>query len=142
MVHLIKLTFKDLKNFTQERKIFFHETSCNPEILELNCHQACAVESAALTNPNTPVHLLFVSPSFPSNQTSELLHQLLSYENMNINYINVHEYIKYTPTEFWFSDDLLKNSLWPVVDMADILRLVTIWKFGGIHLDLDFVITK
>lgn len=139
---LISLIVKGFKNTSRKKKIFFHETSCNPELLEFNCRQACAVESAAFMNPNSNVHLLFVSPLPASKHTLQLLHKLNSYENVVIDQINVEKYFKYTPIHFWFSNELLKSSLRPMIDMADILKLVTLWKFGGIHLDFDYVITK
>lgn len=125
------------------RNIFFHETSCFGEFghAELNCRQSCAVESAARMNPDTLVHLLFLSPSPPSNRTNQMLEQLMSYENVEVRRVRVEDYIRNTPLERWYERGILKTSHWPRSHMSDIMRFLTLWRFGGIYLDLDVVVT-
>ena len=106
----------------------------------LNARQACAVESAAKMNPNMNVYLLFVSPSKISNQSREMFHQLQSYSNVRIRHIKPEEYVKNTPLDLWYRSGVLKKSRWPRSHMSDILRYLTLWKYGGIYLDLDVVV--
>ncbi|XP_076248960.1 lactosylceramide 4-alpha-galactosyltransferase-like [Calliopsis andreniformis] len=125
-----------------DRNIFFHETSCFDEGgLVLNSRQACAVESAAKMNPNMKVYLLIVSPSEISNQSREIFNQLQSYSNIRIRHIYAESYVKKTPLEWWYKSGVLKRSEWPRSHMSDILRYLTLWKYGGIYLDLDVVVT-
>ncbi|XP_070149584.1 lactosylceramide 4-alpha-galactosyltransferase-like isoform X3 [Polyergus mexicanus] len=126
------------------RNIFFHETSCfGDEGLVLNPRQACAVESAARMNPTMTVYLLFVSKSEFSNSTREIIrHLLLNYRNVKIRHIYPDRYVKGTPFEAWYTSGALKKSHWPVSHMSDMLRYLTLWKYGGIYLDLDVVITS
>lgn len=125
-----------------DRNIFFHETSCSDENgLVLNARQACAVESAAKMNPNMNVYLLFLSAAKISNQSKRLFNQLKSYPNVRIRHIYPLEYVKNTPLESWYKSGELKRSYWPTSHMSDILRYLTLWKYGGIYLDLDVVIT-
>ncbi|KOC61541.1 Lactosylceramide 4-alpha-galactosyltransferase [Habropoda laboriosa] len=125
-----------------DRNIFFHETSCfNEDGLVLNTRQACAVESAAKMNPNMNVYLLFVSPSKISNQSREIFNQLQTYLNIRIRHIYPEKYMKDTPLDSWYRSGVLKESRWPRSHMSDILRYLTLWKYGGIYLDLDVVVT-
>lgn len=127
------------------KNIFFHETSCfgDSGLIELNCRQACAVESAALMNPGMLVNLLLLSPSPPSNHTAKLLKYLIDYKNVKISRIYINEYIGNTPLEQWYANGkVLESSQWPRSHMSDILRYLTLWRFGGIYLDLDVVIVK
>ncbi|XP_032663639.1 lactosylceramide 4-alpha-galactosyltransferase-like [Odontomachus brunneus] len=124
------------------RNIFFHETSCfGQEGFTLNARQACAVESAARMNPSMTVYLLFVSKAEFSNNTQEIIKHLLKYHNIKIRYIQPDNYMKNTPLEAWYAKGALKKSYWPYSHMSDILRYLTLWKYGGIYLDLDVVVT-
>lgn len=123
------------------RNIFFHETSCfGEEGLVLNARQACAVESAARMNPTMTVYLLFVSKSDFSNSTREIVRHLLNYRNIKIRHIYPNRYVKDTPFEVWYTSGMLKKSHWPASHMSDMLRYLTLWKYGGIYLDLDVVV--
>ncbi|KAH0955741.1 hypothetical protein HN011_002980 [Eciton burchellii] len=123
------------------KNIFFHETSCfGEEGLVLNARQACAVESAARMNPSMTVYLLFVSKSEFSNSTQEIIKQLLNYRNIRIRHIYPEKYVKDTPLETWYASGALKKSRWPVSHMSDLLRYLTLWKYGGIYIDLDVVV--
>lgn len=125
-----------------DRNIFFHETSCfDQDGLVLNARQACAVESAAKMNPNMNVYLLFVSASKISNQSKELFNQLQTYPNIHLGHIYPEDYVRNTPLDLWYRSGILKKSRWPRSHMSDILRYLTLWKYGGIYLDLDVVVT-
>jgi len=125
------------------KNIFFHETSCfGEEGLVLNARQACAVESAARMNPSMTVYLLFVSKSQFSNSTHEIVKQLLNYRNIRIRHIYPERYVKDTPLETWYTSGALKKSRWPVSHMSDLLRYLTLWKYGGIYIDLDVVVSS
>ncbi|XP_035733681.1 lactosylceramide 4-alpha-galactosyltransferase-like [Vespa mandarinia] len=124
------------------KNIFFHETSCFDEKgIFLNPRQACAVESAALMNPESTIYLLFLSPSPISLETKEIIKQLSSYPNIKIRRIFPETYTKDTPLEDWYKSGTLMKSKWRRSHMSDILRYLTLWKYGGIYLDLDVVVT-
>lgn len=128
---------------TSGRNIFFHETSCfGDEGLTLNARQACAIESAARMNPSMTVYLLFISKSEFSNSTREIVRHLLNYSNVRIRHIDPQRCVKETPLDAWYTSGVLKKSHWPVSHMSDILRYLTLWKYGGIYLDLDVVVTS
>ncbi|XP_066592520.1 lactosylceramide 4-alpha-galactosyltransferase-like [Prorops nasuta] len=126
------------------KNIFFHETSCFGEQgIEFNVRKACAVESAARMNPQMKVFLLFLSPATVSNNAKALFNILSSYSNIRINRIFPEVYVRDTPLEEWYiGGEALHKSLWPRSHMSDILRYLTLWKYGGIYLDLDVVVTS
>ncbi|XP_078041740.1 lactosylceramide 4-alpha-galactosyltransferase-like [Augochlora pura] len=127
---------------TNDKNIFFHETSCfEDEGLMLNPRQACAVESAAKMNPNMNIYLFFLSQSVISNQSVEMFNQLQTYPNIKIRRLFLEKYVKRTALDQWYKIDVLKKSLWPRSHTSDILRYLTLWKYGGIYLDLDVVVT-
>lgn len=99
------------------RTIFFHETRCHPTnshyILNLTARQACAIESAALHNPNFQVFVLFASRThIPDNNDprAKLLNAIVSYKNVHLRQLNLWQYAKDTPIEDWLKKgDLLSS---------------------------------
>jgi lactosylceramide 4-alpha-galactosyltransferase len=67
---------------------------------------------------------------------------MLSYPNVRIWKLVISDYIKGTPLETWDFMAKVRSSKWPVVHASDILRIITLWKYGGTYLDMDFVIQK
>lgn len=125
-----------------KNSIFFHETSCSKEAT-LTARQACAVESAARMNPNRAVYLFYLSPSELSPKSETFYHLLIRYKNIKIRRILVKDYFANTPLEQWYKSGTLETtSKWPTSHMSDVLRYLTLWKFGGIYLDLDVVMIK
>ncbi|KAJ8923153.1 hypothetical protein NQ315_001707 [Exocentrus adspersus] len=130
------------------KSIFFHETSCNSYFngkITIGARQACAVESAARLNPNLDVYLLYASPGqfcFEDTESDRILKALLSYQNVNILHLNLEKYAQGTPVEDLYRRGFVENSLYAQSHASDVLRYLTLWKYGGIYLDLDVVVTK
>lgn len=149
--HLISCYFKDPMSNTlielnpnevNKNSIFFIETSCNHNNgINLNLRQGCAIESAANLNPNLQIFVLFVAPSFINNE-SEVINRLNSYTNIHLRYINFIKYTHKTPLQDFVVSNLIFTSHWPVSHSSDLLRFLTLWKFGGTYLDLDVVLMK
>uniref|UniRef100_A0A146MF39 Lactosylceramide 4-alpha-galactosyltransferase n=1 Tax=Lygus hesperus TaxID=30085 RepID=A0A146MF39_LYGHE len=146
--HLIKcyndpqLSSLDDGSVRKNKSIFFFETSCHHNgTFLLNSRQACAVESAALVNPDKDVLVLVPSP-FDKISTQSHMTALLSYPNVRIEHIDMSKYFIGTPLENWYKQGRLKTSRWPTSHTSDILRYTTLWKFGGYYVDLDVVILK
>ncbi|GLV37081.1 alpha14-galactosyltransferase 2 [Carabus blaptoides fortunei] len=47
-----------------------------------------------------------------------------------------------TPVESLYHSGKLQSSKWPMIHLSDVLRYVTLWKYGGIYMDLDVLITR
>ena len=134
-----------------ERHIIFLETRCvlsdsfreKQSGLDINQRQACAVSSAANTNPDSKVYLLYTCSVIGNRRDSpEYVKQMLSYPNVRIWKLVISDYIKGTPLETWDFMEKVLSSKWPVVHASDILRILTLWKYGGTYLDMDLVIRK
>lgn len=128
--------------------IFFHETSCssyeNGKIV-IERRQACAVESAAKLNKNRSVYMLFTSPGIVEDEGTEsdqIINALLSYPNVNLLRVNFDNYTKGTPIENIYKEGHIEYSGYAQSHMSDLLRYVTLWKYGGIYLDLDVIAIK
>ncbi|XP_011641827.1 lactosylceramide 4-alpha-galactosyltransferase-like [Pogonomyrmex barbatus] len=123
------------------RCLFFHETTCSPP--NLTPRQACAVESAARNNRNLNVFLLFFATGQFSKKSKKFVEILETYDNVYIRRVRLSTYIIDTPIEDWFSANIRefsKNHDWLYKDFHDYLRMLTLWKFGGVALNLDSVI--
>jgi hypothetical protein len=123
-----------------ERHIIFIESLCvlNDSVtgmqpgLAINQRQACAVASAANTNPDTKVYLLYTCSIIGNLWDSpEYVKQMLSHPNVRIWKLVFSDYIKGTPLETWDFMGKVRSSKWPVVHASDILRYLTLWKYGG-----------
>lgn len=133
------------------KSIFFHETSCGFQFgktVSITPRQACAVESAARMNPNMTVYLLYASPikftnaSFFPSKSERTLSELLKYDNIRIRRVDLNKYTKNTPLEGWYRTRQLQKSTYPNSHASDVLRYLSLWKYGGTYLDLDVVVMK
>lgn len=130
------------------KSIFLHETSCrsaeNGKITILP-RQACAVESAARLNPNLDVYLSFSSSGdlkSEGSQSDRMLLKLLEYPNLKIVHLDYANYTKNTPLQNIYSKGYLAKSSYAQSHASDILRYLTLYKYGGIYLDMDVVVIK
>ncbi|XP_050426489.1 lactosylceramide 4-alpha-galactosyltransferase-like isoform X2 [Adelges cooleyi] len=57
-------------------------------------------------------------------------------------YINLRSYANNTPLQNFITSKTIFTSNWPVSHTSDLLRFLTLWKFGGTYLDLDVVLMK
>ncbi|XP_028138147.2 lactosylceramide 4-alpha-galactosyltransferase [Diabrotica virgifera virgifera] len=140
----------DISDFNPRpgKSIFFHETSCHSfdhGKIVINSRQACAVESAAKMNPDLDVYLLYASPGifrFEGDESDHFLRSLLSYKNVHILHLNYENYVKGSPVETLWTSGKIEKSKYVVSHASDVLRYLTLWKYGGIYLDLDVVVIK
>ena len=94
-------------------------------------------------NPELNVFLLFLSDKgFPNATTTSIFDAIMEYQNVQINYLNITEYAKGTPMEEWVTKGELSRSKYQVSHTSDVLRFLTLWKYGGTYLDLDVVVLK
>ncbi|CAG9865108.1 unnamed protein product [Phyllotreta striolata] len=130
------------------KSIFFHETSCKSFLYDkifISSRQACAVESAARTNPNYDVYLLFTSPGllkFEGDESDDILKALSTYDNIKMFHLDYEKYTKGTPLENLYTSGKIEDSIYAQSHASDVLRYLTLWKYGGIYLDLDVIVTK
>ncbi|XP_055296562.1 lactosylceramide 4-alpha-galactosyltransferase-like isoform X2 [Sitodiplosis mosellana] len=129
---------------SDRRSIFFLMTSCSWKgKIALKARQVCAVESAAYHNPNRTIFILFASPvDLLTNTQSETLAVLQSYKNIHIQNINLDTFVEGTLAEDFYRSGKLFASKTLIEHMSDFLRLLVLYKYGGIYLDTDVVVQK
>lgn len=123
------------------RCVFFHETSCSPP--DLTPRQACAVESAARNNRNLNVFVLFFATGQFSKKSQGFADILQTYDNVYIRRVRLSRYVIDTPIESWFLANVRKfseNRDWLYKDFHDYIRMLTLWKFGGVTLNLNSIV--
>lgn len=106
--------------------------------------QACAIESAARWNPQRDIFVLFASQVglLHGKPSSPIMQSLGSYQNVHFRRINFRTFSMDTPAEEFFSTDTIFRSKYLIQTFSDVLRLITLYHFGGIYFDLDVIIQK
>nr|CAD7457263.1 unnamed protein product [Timema tahoe] len=132
--------------------LFFVESSCalgptDQSMVLIKPRQACALESAAKTNPNMTIYYLDTCLAEKDYDGSlvllnPLLKELFHYNNIRLYHINMKRYLVETGLEGWLLEGHLNKSHYPIEHASDVLRLVTLWKYGGVYLDLDMVVIR
>ncbi|XP_028173012.1 lactosylceramide 4-alpha-galactosyltransferase-like [Ostrinia furnacalis] len=120
------------------KSIFFHETSCKGG---LDARQACAVESTARSHPDWEINVLFTAPATKDTliNNSVLLGQ---FQNVNFYRIHVVKYAEDTPLKKFVARGALNRTRWRISHASDVLRYLSLYKWGGVYLDLDVVVAK
>ncbi|XP_067627297.1 lactosylceramide 4-alpha-galactosyltransferase [Eurosta solidaginis] len=140
------------------QSIIFHETSCSNEkirshiqymgnapinMMKLTAREACAIESAALHNPNLNVFVLFASPAYrDNNNTIPVIEAILRYPNVHLRNLNLWTYAAGTPMYQWLKEGELFRSNYVLSHLSDFLRYLTLWRWGGTYLDMDVVVLR
>ena len=121
------------------RRIVLHETSGRGY---LNVRQSCAVESAARHNPDRPIHVFMRWTAPDRGNSSDTWFTVLTHYN-NVEIIQIDDEIKYsnnTALFNWFKTRSRKN-LEQSGHLSDYIRSVTLFRGGGLFLDMESVIT-
>jgi hypothetical protein len=130
-------------------RIFFHETSGKNKLTITQC---CSIESAAKHHPNRSIQL-FVRPpeSFfdssmallQSNFLNTVWMRVLSrYPNVSVILLNYKNYFFGTPMEDWYKKKEWLKSQFEIAHMSDYVRILSLYKSGGLYLDLDVLTLK
>ncbi|XP_031631936.1 lactosylceramide 4-alpha-galactosyltransferase-like [Contarinia nasturtii] len=128
------------------KTIFFHQTTCSKTgIVKLNAKEACAVESAARHNPDRDIFVIFASPVGVIETKKELpqfYNKLQVYSNIHVRNMNIWRYSSDTPISSWLTSSKLFDSMFLYEHMSDIVRAMTLYRYGGYHMDLDVIVQK
>lgn len=121
--------------FNPNKQIHFAEIAGNP-ILSLRA--ACSIESATHHHPDWTVTLYNVSKM----QEDARLKTLLQIPNFKLAELNINSLFENTTLSNWYFNGVYKQSWYPVAKLSDALRLVLLWKKGGIYLDTDILVLR
>lgn len=123
---------------SSNNSIFFHETSCEGN---LTSRQACAIESAARAHLDYQIRVLFNAPLTEATLSGNPFTVFRIFKNVQFARIHMNEYAKGTPMERVVRG-ALNGSLWWITHASDVMRYLTLYKWGGVYLDLDVVVVK
>lgn len=119
-----------------------HQVNVNNEQVRLN-FKCLPNFILALINPDREVFVLFTSPiGFRSSTPLPVIDALLTYPNVHLNYLNITQYAENTPLAEWIKTGKLFRSTYVNTHTSDVLRLLSLWKYGGTYLDLDIIMLK
>lgn len=126
------------------KTIFFLVTNClHDGLVRLTARQACAIESAARINAELDIFVLFSSPAYiQDNLENGVVKSLSTYENVHLRYSNPWRFTEGTPAEDFFKNGFIFKSPFAFTHLSDLLRIVTLWKWGGTYMDLDIIMLK
>lgn len=87
---------------------------------------------------------MFTSPvGFEKNvEHAPILKALETYPNIHFRNLNLWSYAEGTPAEQWVKTKELLESIFLFEHTSDFLRIVSLYKFGGTYLDLDFMVLQ
>ncbi|GAB6029466.1 hypothetical protein CHUAL_005220 [Chamberlinius hualienensis] len=126
------------KTVLSENSLFFVETKAGKYILSPK--ESCAVESAAITHPNSSVTVYNTHGHFDMSDTySKLLSTL---PNVHFKYISLDEIFSHTQLESWHRNNVIQSSQFQTEHQSDGIRLALLYKFGGIYLDTDVIVIQ
>ncbi|XP_049274159.1 lactosylceramide 4-alpha-galactosyltransferase [Rhipicephalus sanguineus] len=128
--------FERYVNLNESTKnIFFLETagaSC------INERAACSIESAALRHPYYTVWLLTILDM----RDCRPLRNLQQLPNFRLLNINLNSMVKDSVLVHWYLKDDWNHSPFRVNHLSDALRLLVLWKYGGVYADMDVLTLK
>ncbi|KXJ75779.1 hypothetical protein RP20_CCG011070 [Aedes albopictus] len=140
--HLIDIQSNE-ELLKQGRNIFFILTTLtNDGTIQLTPRQACAIESAARANPDWKVFPLFVFAKWFNVSSDPFIPSLLRFCNIRLRHVNLETFAVGSPVEKLFIEGALSKSSFIVEHTADVLRLLTLYKYGGTYLDTDVVVRR
>lgn len=94
-------------------------------------------------NPSYNIFVLYASQVGYRNTTPlPLIDALKTYPNVHLNYLNITRYAEQTPLSKWIKSGVLYKSKYVNSHTSDVLRYLSLWKYGGTYLDLDVVMLK
>ena len=92
-------------------------------------------------NHDRKIFVIFTSQiGFRNTSRMPIIDALLSYPNIHLNYINLTRYAENTPLEDWIKTDKLFSSKYLVSHTSDVLRFLSLYKYGGTYLDLGKIL--
>lgn len=73
---------------------------------------------------------------------SPIMSALNQHKNIQFRTLDIYKYAKNTPAKDWQEYDRIFLSGYVIEHISDYLRLLTLYKFGGIYFDLDTIIQR
>lgn len=75
-------------------------------------------------------------------KVSPQLTTILSYQNVQLNSLDLSTISLDSPLEKFLESGILQNSSFVVSHTSDVMRLLVLWRYGGTYLDLDMIVRQ
>uniref|UniRef100_A0A182IQ12 Alpha 1,4-glycosyltransferase domain-containing protein n=1 Tax=Anopheles atroparvus TaxID=41427 RepID=A0A182IQ12_ANOAO len=138
--------FEDDDELLKYSNVYFIESS-GPfrPVVTIEPRYACAIEAAARANPRKNIIVLLATwMDFTEADHLQIpdLRTLLSFRNVHFRWLDLERFALGTQVDAVIKSKLLYDRPDGVAFLSEILRMVLLFKFGGIYLDLDVVTLK
>ena len=111
----------------EDATIRFVMTSDDPVV---NTRQACAIESTSRMNPFSKIIIFHTRPN---------VEMKVKFPNVKFQYLDPESMFSSTPLDTWYHSRDLNESPHRHIHLSDGLRTASLWEFGGVYIDLDFI---
>ncbi|XP_070507602.1 lactosylceramide 4-alpha-galactosyltransferase-like [Chironomus tepperi] len=102
---------------------------------KLNFREICSIESAVLKHPDHIIFIIYLTyDNIVELQITKSFYGL-PYKNLRFGKLNVNQFIAETP---WKDVDVYGN----FKDISKLVRLLLLWKYGGIYVDSSMIIKE
>ncbi|KFB45234.1 AGAP008261-PA-like protein [Anopheles sinensis] len=135
--------FVDGDELLKYRNVYFIESS-SPfrSVVRIEARQACAIEAAARANPRKNIIVLLAA--WIDFTEADRLHipdlsRLTGFRNVHFRWLDLEHFALGTPVDSVIKSDQLYSRPDGEAFLSEILRMVLLYKYGGIYLDLDVV---
>ena len=117
-----------------------HMISVDAKSPTLKARDLCALESAALHNPNTPVMMSIDYDKLDADRMVK--HLLARYDNIIFRKFDIKEIVNDTVLDGWYQLSGIGQSKFKVPYESDMARVALLHKYGGWYMDLDVILIK
>lgn len=95
-------------------------------------------------NPKRDIFVLFIGQvgSISNEPDLPIVTALKSYSNVYLRNVDIYNFSKGTPAEQWIKQDHILSSPFYRWHLSDYLRLIALYKYGGMYFDTDFIFLK
>lgn len=94
-------------------------------------------------NPDREIYFLVTAPvDFNDYPANDFIRALQTYPNIHFKYFDVIDITDKTPLDEWIHNATLFQSYFIDVHVSDVYRLVILWRYQGIYLDLDMLVLE
>lgn len=132
----LKIRYKiNIMQYFKQEKLFsnFHTLI---KTCDSHCYKMLLFFIARM-NPDYNIYVLFTSQvGFRNTSRLPIFDALSSYKNIHFHYLNLTKYAQNTPLQNWIKNGALFRSSFVNSHTSDVLRYLSLWKYGGTYLDL------
>ncbi|CAG9806893.1 unnamed protein product [Chironomus riparius] len=139
IIYLNNITVDVLKPKNKRNVFFvFDAITDSRRRKKLNFREICSIESAVLKHPDHIIFIIYLTyDSIVELQITKSFYGL-PYKNIRFGKLNVNQFLAETP---WKNVDV-QNIFGTFKDISKLIRLLLLWKYGGIYIDSKMIVKE